>query len=130
MDEALESWIYFDGPEPEAVSEMLDLLRELPPATDADIAAMERAFFEELDAKYFDTPEARPAHEDAPAPPPRVHALRLAQPDPEDAEPRHVAEPSPPQPASPAGARPAAGVPAALAATSPNVNLKSLIERI
>ena len=34
MDEELESWIYLDGPEPEAVREMLDLLREKARAGD------------------------------------------------------------------------------------------------
>ncbi len=44
-DDDLVSWIYLDGPEPEPVREMLDLLRVLPPATAEDVARMERVYF-------------------------------------------------------------------------------------
>ena len=130
MDEELEAWIYLEGPEPEPVREMLDLLRELSPATDDDVADMERAIFEGLDAEIFGTPAALPVQEDAPVPtPPRARLVQLAQPDPEDAEPRAIAEPPPPAPAPPAGALPTAVAPAALASTSPELNLKDVLER-
>jgi hypothetical protein len=109
MDDELESWIYLDGPEPEPVREMLDLLRELPPATAEDVDRMERTFFATLDAQLPDTPEAPPPVErgqDAP-PPQRMHHVELAQPDSEDADPSNVVQPPPPPaqlaPAAPAG---------------------------
>lgn len=45
-----DEWILFDGPEPAIVAELLDAVRELPPATPDDKARVMRAFFEKLDA--------------------------------------------------------------------------------
>jgi hypothetical protein len=45
-----ESWIDFDGPEPEHLRPLLDALRALPPATPEDRQRAVRRFLERLDA--------------------------------------------------------------------------------
>jgi hypothetical protein len=135
MDE-IDRWIYLDGPEPEPVGALLDTFRDLPPATPEDMARMSRAFFVRLDAKLRGVPPGPPAEQvrdDAPAvppPAPRVRPIKLAPPDPEDAEPGRIAEPPPPAPAPPAfAAPPSAGAPSALATTSPTLDLPPLEDR-
>jgi hypothetical protein len=133
MDDETESWIYLDGPEPEPVRSMLDLLRVLPPATAEDLARMERTFFARFFGRSVElggdppSPLARPvttvgdppnppdaqapaSQEDAP-PPPRVYAVEPAQPDPKGAEP------------------PSTHAPSALASTSLDVKLPPLATR-
>jgi hypothetical protein len=46
----VESWIYFEGPEPEPLQSLLDAVRELPPATPEDKERVLRQIFERLKA--------------------------------------------------------------------------------
>jgi hypothetical protein len=137
MDD-LDRWIYLDGPEPESLRTVLDALRDLPPPTPEDEARMARAYLARLAAKPADIRAEPPAgeepHGDAPppAPPaPAVRPLRVAPPDPEDAEPRGIATPAPsPEPPPVVTAPPPmTPVPAALASTSEVMQLPPLEER-
>jgi len=45
------AWIYFDGPEPESLRPLLDVLRNLPPSTPAEKEQRVRRVLERLDAE-------------------------------------------------------------------------------
>jgi hypothetical protein len=73
MDEG-ERWILFDGPEPEQVRAVLDVLRQVPPATAEEDARFQREFFEKLDAQTGGAPPSEDGQDEAAAatPPPRA----------------------------------------------------------
>lgn len=45
------AWIYFDGPEPESIRPLLNVLRDLPPSTPAEKEQRVRGVLERLDAE-------------------------------------------------------------------------------
>src|SRR5215468_12110638 len=137
MDD-LDRWIYLDGPEPESLRTVLDALRDLPPPTPEDEARMARAYFARLAATpagvRAEPPAGEEQHGDAhlPAPPaPAVRPLKVAPPDPEDAEPRDLGTPvpSPEPPPVVTAPPPTTPAPDGLVSTSSVMKLPPLEER-